>query len=1618
MSYLDQINRADEPKPGVPPPVGSEYLFPSEDTLIDYSKYEPYLGKRTPLSTDQWDDERARNQGGFEKVLRSTGQMAGTFGTSLASGVAALGSGIVALGAEAATGGEAQGMDIFLNNPVMKGISEYDKFLKEDLLPTYYTKEQQESVLSAATGTDLLNGIGFMASALVPNAFVMKAFGGLSKMAAASKAGKLIPVLEAAEKAGEITNIERQVLSKTAQFFDKAGPVTGALVGRIGESAIEANGVYEQTLESLKAQRDQARDQVEMYGKSDDLKTNELAYKSDEDLEKEAKSLRNKTFIGNMALAANDMAQYTRWFRAGGLGDDLMKQGLKTVARTTDKTDLLHSFLKESALEAGEEGFQFLLSKGAEKAARGKSYLDGLSEASGELFSTVEGQKSMLLGAVLGGGVSTIGNIRSAKENKKRLEAMAESLTANADTTQRFIPGPDGKMIVNPQLTKIATRFAMYEQMKDDALAAGNQDAHDVAEKMQFADLVAAKLEAGQYDEFIEQLREMGKASPGEVKAMFGNLPTKNGREQTPAEVSATKIQEAERVKQMTEGLSLLPKLQGQPQGVMSLVRHNLFAQESLRNQIQETDAKIAAVNGRMVAPVDDTSEMSLLPQDQHELNKLTEDRKGLLKNFHAAAKAFSEAVLKPEKVQQQIEETKENNIQEAIDNEVEKHTETERQVAEAIQNETVIEQGKVVGENPETGDPIIETPEGTQIEMTKTELVEALTEEEEEEDEEDISDDIPTNDSTDRKAETKWDEIIVEEGRKPKTTQLSSSGQPVLIQDGSEVVEDGEKVLHPDFIAQTELFNDPAFAQDMVSNPSEQPKVISFKATIGEIPDLGETNSRRADRSLDPLTQKDLESPEYAPIVLTLVVDGRARPITSYFHTPDYYYKTSLYWSIENDEDMSDAQKEIEHAKNLQKQKDIREKLYNDIKEKGHVIIPTVSKSDGVMNFNPKDVSTKKRKTSPLAEIFGRNWLFPKAHNLFRKIGDKLFQVKTRGVMVVKTVTKQDKHFVVEVLNSKGTVYKFVSDRDYAVGEMLYDVVSPNGAIRTVNIFTKNMFSPEQFDDMAKLILHRLTTGEKTVQIGKEFHQIIGNEAAPGIIDSLIYVGAVKSSNPEAKNSQIFFSKEGQLVLGKKTITAEDPDALAKITAHLHDFKSKPQFKPRSIEAFPEFGIPTKTDKGWTIEDPVKYENYLFAGIEPLISTGLNKTHFVSTYFTFATDPNGNILTEAEKSKESKPVTPEPPAPVVTPTSDVEKLNEKFLALGDEIHEIFREEQKAKDDLVDSLLKKHDVVLPKNTRITRWRAEEFNGKSWDYKEVKKGTEEEFFGKDVWDNIKKAKKEYDVGVKKIENINLEKTNKLEQEQIDLLATPNGLKLRKAWSLGIIEESYINGLDADNYIDKESEFVNGDLVDKDNYIGYYYLPNPKEGEDWDEAVTGATKQEVEDKINARYDAELAALEGTSPVKQTVADLEKERDEKLTDLLPKKKESKGNLDFSAALNMQIPAFYGQLLDMVKEGKDTIAGVKERYAPLLQKLYNEGKLKSKEDVWLAINPKAQKINAEYAAKIAALEEKEDESTPPWEDPGQSTQEKEKEAECQGSKGSPNAIRLDDDDIPEFEM
>lgn len=1125
-------------------------------------------------------DIRAKTQSGWNKLLNSTGQMVGTFGTAMASSAATLiggGAGLLAEGADMfMEGDQFNGMDIALNNPIMKGISDFDKYLKEEIVPTYYTKDQQDRVFSAATGTDLLNGLGFMASAVLPSQAITKLFGNMAKLAAASKLGKMENVLDAAIKAQTITSTEAGMISKTAKYLNQAGPIVGATIGRIGESSMEAYQTYESML-------------------------------ADGATEEEARQGRNNVFMGNMALAASDLAQYTRWFKGASLGDDLVKQGLSTAVKDKTKGKIIGDLLKEAGQEAAEEGYQFLLSKGAEKATKGKSFIEGISEASGDLFTTTEGLKSMLLGAVLGGGVGGALQARNSKKQKENLSAMANELTANADTTQRFITDPNtGKQIVNPELSKIATTFAFYENQKERALAAGDQKSYDIAEKMQFSELVEAKNRAGQFDEFIDQLEEMGRSNPEEIKSMFGNLPIKNGKEMTPMQVATEKIQQAKQIKQLAEGLDLLPQLTKIKPSARSFIKNKLFAQEALREEILNVDGKIAEVNSRAVPGIitndNPNPEFTLQPWDKIELDNLIEQKKNLTDNYIEISKEFKDLIAKPKKAEEEVDNIQNTNIKEAVDNEIEKNNKETVNTTEAIVNNTpLVINGEYVTiiDKDENGNPIAVNTEGEQFITDKQTVSDAVETKKQEEADEVLAHEYDEN-----------EEIITIHTGSPKKASTNSTSTQGQEKEGLNKIPD-QKDNEPEVFYK---FNPLHFETvKYLANPKNTPSP--------ENP--GEYTVRLTLEDENNITDSEHEVDKYK-ILYHIFKNGKQVTFDStHFHEVAYFRKgTSTY-----DRLFAEGKKEEIEEIEAQLIKD-RQEIVDALKEGHTVELICKNKSGGIQNFNP--------------QVDGVNQVQPIDKTFGPVDGSKH---KTNGIGVI-TKIENDTTFIkyqYATIPYQGKVNIGVP------GQVVFETVDAANQIYITNGITMNRHTPETINSLTELIVYGLTTQNNTIKKGKEEFELI-NDRKSGLLDGLLYLGnrsSKKNKKPgspsDPKDQTELFIKNNTIRMGKNVVTVTSETNIEELKAQINTFLTAyhafPAFKPNVLGK--KLILPTTIDEDGNVNKEAKvqsFNDFLFKGDRPLIGTNVNsQVPFINSYMNYETNPDGSLMFKT--NKEEKPI-------------------------------------------------------------------------------------------------------------------------------------------------------------------------------------------------------------------------------------------------------------------------------------------------------------------------------------------------------------------------------------------
>ena len=573
--------------------LGASSVLPME-----YDKYAKYLSNYgqdvISDSPESWDEKRALRQSGFEKLYRSVGQGIGTFGTAVGSTAGVL-LGIPYAALNSLKEGDQSQLDDVIANPIVKGFSQLDKYIKEDLLPTYYTQEQQNSLFSAATGTDLVNGVGFLLSNLVPTGMVTKGFGSIANGLTKSKLGVLTSELDDAIKLGKISVEEAGKYSGLIKGLEKTGDITGAILGRVGETAIEANDAESTIIQNLTQKREEARQKL-MLGETPD--NPEDANLTDDQIKQLAKEQRNNVFGANMLLAVSDFIQAGRWFGKNPLLKDIQKQGLKYAIAERGKGEFLKDFFKEALQESGEEGFQFLAQKGAENAAQNKDFLGEFSNATGDLFTTIEGQKSMLLGALLGGGAGAAFSALNGKERKNRLNALVDNLNANPDIKDRYIINAEGKRVINPEFANSTEKFVMYEAAKQAAKETNDQDSYDLAEKLQFADLVASRHQAGRLNDLVDEIKSIGNMNPKEVEDFFGEAPLNpiTNEKMTPSEIASQKIEEARSIAKAIDGLSQMKEFANLSAAGKSYIANKLVHQDVLKKQYVDLNKKISEI--------------------------------------------------------------------------------------------------------------------------------------------------------------------------------------------------------------------------------------------------------------------------------------------------------------------------------------------------------------------------------------------------------------------------------------------------------------------------------------------------------------------------------------------------------------------------------------------------------------------------------------------------------------------------------------------------------------------------------------------------------------------------------------------------------------------------------------------------------------------------------------------------------------------------------------------------------------------------------------------------------------------------------------------------------------
>jgi hypothetical protein len=389
--------------------------FQGYNTGINQSKYDSNFNWNAQADYEDIQgsikEHRAQTQPWLDKASAGLARVSTKILAETAKLPGYVGGAIMSLGAE-----EGEGFETAFNNQWIKSINELNEKVNTEYLPVYVKKSVEEGNLwdniSSVDfwATEGADGIGFIASMLVPGA-IFKSLGLGSKAMGATTKG-LAMIKNNSKLAGAVRTIEG--LGLNAKNFDVAGT---AIVNTYIESAAEAGNA----MENFNKNKDSIINSYLQQGLS--------VEEAEKQFVEQKGRLGRDIFVSNVGILAipNLIQSKMIWGKAvNKLAKVDNPSVLKKIGNRSK--DVLGATASEGFLE--EAGQMTVENMFTDKAKRGelkegffgtaKSFnISELGQAYLDTVSSTEGQKAMFLGAFLGGGMSAYSGAKQDISDRK-----------------------------------------------------------------------------------------------------------------------------------------------------------------------------------------------------------------------------------------------------------------------------------------------------------------------------------------------------------------------------------------------------------------------------------------------------------------------------------------------------------------------------------------------------------------------------------------------------------------------------------------------------------------------------------------------------------------------------------------------------------------------------------------------------------------------------------------------------------------------------------------------------------------------------------------------------------------------------------------------------------------------------------------------------------------------------------------------------------------------------------------------------------------------------------------------------------------------------------------------
>lgn len=482
------------------------------------SKYKKY---GIPTSRfNNWDESRASAQSTWEKWGNGLTKM----------GITTLGAFTEnTLGVLFGMGEMAWGSGYYYDNYIGKNVDKMNEWARKTL-PNYKTIEEQRMNTLQKLGTanfwadTVANGVGYSLGSIA----ALFATRGVGLLARGQKA---LGIGAFAKRADDVYDVSKaiatgtqlagatQKLSKAQRVMNAANMAEVGLYMSMAEASVEARETQRRSFEDLMELERERSGFVSADKQEDILQASYSAGNTDFLLQVPVLAATNLLMFGKMATGYKprlNMNPDVSYSRALGAVNELADKG-----RWRSTIGKLRPTAAGAATEAAQEGWQFA-SKVAALDYHYDKYFDGGTEdfsksiAKGleELVGTQEGLESMLVGALVGGGISGARSItgKPYAQRQKNAQQLTDILNGG------YLSNADGRRLNANAIAKAASDMATAIKNGDES---GYIDAQDRLVAYNALDLV----NNGGLNVFIQKMDDAAEMSDPEFAKAFGYNP-------------------------------------------------------------------------------------------------------------------------------------------------------------------------------------------------------------------------------------------------------------------------------------------------------------------------------------------------------------------------------------------------------------------------------------------------------------------------------------------------------------------------------------------------------------------------------------------------------------------------------------------------------------------------------------------------------------------------------------------------------------------------------------------------------------------------------------------------------------------------------------------------------------------------------------------------------------------------------------------------------------------------------------------------------------------------------------------------------------------------------------